>query len=185
VSTTIWSAYRTKYVGGLWPLVADLRRRVERRIRGVLKEEFSKFNGTTFEAYNHVNKMFKEQHPKQTRDYYGMDVSISFRDHLAHTYLIPYANGMMSGVWDFLRRHPLLEDFHYQNQTDKSAKCSDREWEIRRHTWDLIGLKDMHSDTGRWHDSLVLDVLSPPTFFRLAYPLIYKKGIQSGKKSKS
>jgi hypothetical protein len=91
-----------------------------------------------------------------------MDVAITFRQHKKRIYVIWYANGMMHNVLDFLNTDRQSEDFHYQNQSDKSAKCSDKAWKARGKLWD-----EMIDPDTRWWDMLVLDIFSHTNFYRL------------------
>lgn len=174
MSIKIYPAYRTKAGANLFSLVESLRERVEKNVRKVLKEEMASLGGTPFEAYERIKTEFTKQHVRAERNHYGMDVSITFREQGQRYYVIPYANGMMQGVWKFLDRHKWLEDFHYQNSTDKSAACTDAEWEARKRIWESLGCNEVTSSS-RWWDYVALEVLTPDSFFRVAYPLIYNK----------
>lgn len=175
MSTKIYDAYRTRKNGvNLFSLVRLLRARVEKNIRKVLAKEMARISGERYSVYNYLREEFTKQSVRAERHQYGMDVSITFRELGSRYYIIAYANGIMQDVWKFLARHPWLEDFHYQNSTDKSAKCSDAEWEARHQTWKKLGYNNVASSS-RWWDVVTVDVLNPDSLFRIAYPLIYNK----------
>jgi hypothetical protein len=182
MSTKIWDAVRTKPGVKLWPLIASIRLKAEKNIRKKLEEEIQrllkekrkkKVKWTRWQAFSHIQQQFRNQHQSPFRNWYGMDVSLAIRERRGRLYIIPYANGCMRGVLDFLKRDPRLEDFHYQNQTDKSARISDKRWETRGRIWDELDLDDTH-----WNDRLVLEIFHPEAFFRIGYPLIEVKGKQ-------
>lgn len=172
MSTKIWTAYRSKAGVKLWPLIASLRVKAEKNILRILEEEVKRLRKenkewTNWSALNHMRREFEKQHESAYRHYYGMDVSLVIRERKSRLYIIPISNGLMHKSLDFLHRDQRLEDFHYQNQSDKSAKVSDKAWETRGRIWDELDQDDTH-----WNDRLVLEIFHPGAFFRISYPLM-------------
>ena len=188
MSTKIYSARRLKRGVQLWPFVASVRVRAEKNIRakleffylqtvaeydqaaeGVKKEWQERLKVkpedkvSPFTVSRWVSDEFRKENINPMRSFFGMDVSMSVRENRGRFYIIPYANGMMQNVLDFLRTDRKTEEYHWQNQTDKSARCSDAAWEQRGKDWqEMLGKNDDH-----WWDTLVLDLLSPSNFYRL------------------
>lgn len=65
----------------------------------------------------------------------GFEVSVHVREDFSLVTLFGYNDLINSFVED---NSDWLEDFHYQNSTDKSADISDEEWDERRDIWDEI-----------------------------------------------
>jgi hypothetical protein len=135
---------------------------------------------TPFVVSGWVTREFHAQASRYEMDWFGMDVGISFRENKGRYYLIPFANGMMRNVLDFLRTDRQSEEFHYQNQTDKSARCSDAEWRERGRLWDEMLEPPEHE----W-DMLFLDILSPTNLHRIDPALQMFPGVVRKKKRKS
>lgn len=189
MSTKIYGARRLKPGVKLWSFAASVRTRAEKHISEELTEWYHRMleqaedpmrrqsllellklglehTGpiTAYHFSNWINLEFKAQSIRSMCDPFGMDVSVVFYEHKGRIYFIPCANGMMSETLNFLRKDSSSEDFHYQNQCDKSADCSDTAWERRGKTWEAMTTPDGHLANG-----LVLELLSPMSFFLLDY----------------
>lgn len=189
MSTKIYDARRLKPGVKLWPFVASVRERGEKHIKKELtawylrmmqqsakpknREQFIKMLGftldfdekfTPFMFSSWITTEYKAQSSRLVWDPFGMDVSVVFYEHKGRIYFISYANGMMSRTLDFLRNDKSSEDFHYQNQCDKSGDCSDAAWKRRGETWEAMMSPEGHLDNG-----LVLELLTPTSFFLLDY----------------
>lgn len=191
MSTKIYYARRLLPGVKLWPFVASVRERGEKHITKELKAWYlrmlksaaqpkerpglikllelpadykEKFTPYMFSHW--ITSEFKKQGARMAWDPFGMDVSVAFYEHKGRIYFIPYANGMMNRTLDFLQKDKSSEDFHYQNQCDKSADCSDAAWHRRGETWEAMMTPEGHLDNG-----LVLEILTPTSFFLLDYKL--------------
>lgn len=189
MSTKIYDARRLKPGVKLWPFVASVQARAEKHIKKELTEWYLRmlklatkpkerpgilkllglpadYKGKLipFAFSNWINLEFKKQAGRSTWDPFGMDVSVVFYEHKGRIYFISYANGMMNRTLDFLRNDKSSEDFHYQNQCDKSGDCSDAAWKRRGETWEAMMSPDGHLDNG-----LVLELLTSTSFFLLDY----------------
>jgi len=132
---------------------------------------------TPFMTSSWVSKEFHAQASRYQKDWFGMDVAITFRQHKGRIYLIWFANGMMHEALNFLNTDRQSEEFHYQNQSDKSAKCSDRAWAERKRLWDEMIDPDTH-----WWDMLVSDIFSHTNFYRLD-PALKMMGVIAKKRA--
>lgn len=95
------------------------------------------------------------------RSVFNFDVSVTFREHRGSIYIIPYCEGIVRNVLDFLAEDPRLRDYHYQNQTDRPEDISAREWRRRAAVWEPL------TDHNRWLDYLVLDICSWNGFWQI------------------
>jgi hypothetical protein len=97
-----------------------------------------------------------EEVQKEDSDYrYNLMV---YPDTDGSVYLMVF--GGHSVILNLLENFPELEDYHYQDQTDKTDDISDEEWEKRENTWDrLIGDDYIPVRHGLSLQSPALDVL--------------------------
>ena len=111
------------------------------------------------QAHDYVFQMFSRQMGSSLRSPYDLHVSVNVRKYRGRYLLIPYpGSGILGDTLRFLKKHPALEDYHFQNASDKSAKCSDREWKARGKAWDKL-LQDDVID-----DNLSLDIVNLDNF---------------------
>lgn len=86
--------------------------------------------------------------------------------HNAYAYIIPY------GFWYYQEiAEPLpffIEDYHYQNQTDKPKEITRREWTRRSKTWDEVLFRVNRSDEKLTHFVFEID-----SFYLYRLSLIY------------
>lgn len=101
------------------------------------------------------------------RSVFNFDAAVSVRHYEGQVYLRAHTD--LIGVLDFLKRDNRLEDFHYQNSTDKPSRITQKAWEARRAVWDGM------VDSGAYEVSLVLHVCEWDQFTTLlpsAYCLV-------------
>jgi hypothetical protein len=158
----------------LWEIVRDIRLKgqenVKQRMREVLegmmpavdarkknyrariKKGYSDQLARLFVAGEVFRKEYRRAANDALRDIFDFDCSVGFRSWKGQVYLIPYAGDGVYGVLDFLGELSYLEDFHYQNQTDRPDGVSSRDWKKRERVWDGV------IDSDRWQDLLVLEI---------------------------
>lgn len=111
---------------------------------------------------NWIRKGFREQTIKGEKDLLDLDVCVVFRKYKGRWLVVPYSgSGFFGKVLDFLKRDKRLEDYHYQNQSDKSARCSDAEWKARGEAWDYV------LEEERFDDKLVIEISTHGGFSRI------------------
>jgi hypothetical protein len=91
----------------------------------------------------------------------NFDVSVTFREYKGGIYVIPYCEGTMRNVLDFLAKDRRLRDYHYQNQTDRPTRVPARQWRERAKVWDAL------TEQARWGDYLMIDICSWSKWWQL------------------
>lgn len=113
-------------------------------------------------AHDYILRKYREQRAKSERNPFDLDVALAIRHKDGRFYMIPYpGSGFLGATLRFLARHPALEDFHYQNQTDRPRHISGQAWAHRARVWNWL-LEDE-----RWDDKLVLDIVTADGFGRV------------------
>lgn len=196
MSTKIWEAYRLSASVNLWEFLRDVRRKAETAARADLVTRVKaivtdyRTNPKDRALYDEALKRDKDSPPLSpwnAMDYLRMrykeaernewimfdfGVSITVRECEGRFYLIPYDR---MGVLKFLRRDPRVSDFHYQNQTDRPPRMTNREWGHRRRTWDkMFG---GYGEEG-WWDVVVLEILTTGNWYRVTAPIIMDKKLR-------
>lgn len=106
-----------------------------------------------------VFRNYMKQLGQMDKNQYDLNVALVVRQYKARFYLVPYpGSGFLGRTLEWLKRHPALEDFHYQDQTDKSAKVSDRAWRQRGEVWDAM-LNDAPGGANTSGDRVVLEIV--------------------------
>lgn len=175
MSLKVWRAYRLKRSQDLWPFVADVKRIGTEKIKEELHKIFKQFMeavDTKSDGYAEAlavyegndqlaralvtDRFFREGYKAASvsmeRSHFNFDVSVTFRRHKRWIYLIPYCDMFMQKTLDFLDKDPRIEDYHYQNQTDKPSKIPMREWLERAQVWEAITEQDV------WPSYLTLEL---------------------------
>ena len=197
MSTKIYDAFRVRPAVDIWAVLQDIQRRAEKnvvkRLRAFYIEEMEGIDPES-PAYREarakdpkgseaglrlrivhdlVREGYRETSTRLQRSRYDLDVSVALTHHETGYYLRAFCDsfGIAGGSLDFLRRHPDLEDFHYQNQTDRPKPLTEGEWEERRKIWD-----EMMDKHGHLKCQLVLEVSSWQGFHRIDpwYELLQK-----------
>jgi hypothetical protein len=188
MSTKIWTAYKLDKISDLPKLVADVQRQGRENVRAKLRElverlvaapemkgderykkELERRSVSTPQhlreraaAINAACLILREGYKSQLgegrRSDMDFNVSVAVRFHGRGAYLIPHCDMHMCNVLNFLSEHPLLSDFHYQNQTDKPEEISDKEWRKRERVWDAI-------DERGWSNYVLIEVCSWDSYF--------------------
>lgn len=180
MSTMILNAYKVKD-GDLWGTARYIRERGEKevieRFRGFYRDfimgldaedpvyrealakdpERKEVLTRLFMAHDVLQDGFKKSVTNPRRETFDPEVSVAFTQHATGVYLRAFCDpvSLLGGSLDFLRTHPNLEDFHYQNQTDKPKSVSLEDWDARATIWN-----DMTTRSGVFRDQLVLTISS-------------------------
>jgi hypothetical protein len=86
---------------------------------------------------------------------------VTFRQKGRYIYLKKYCSGVVGDVLNFMDRDSRLQEYHWQNQHDGPDEVSAREWKAREKVW-----RHLLEDAREW-DQLVLEIVSPDSFYRL------------------
>ena len=188
MSLKVWIAYELKRPSTLWEFAASVRVKAQENIKRTLRkyyegyilmlkedpktrrwfiERMSESIGimqsdkiTLTDLSHYVFLEFKKTLGELEHNPFDFDISLVFRQYEGRIFMVPYTAGMAGNALDFLKRDPRVRDFHYQNSTDKSAKCSDAAWERRGKVWDRLLEED------KFGDKLVLEIASYCGFHR-------------------
>jgi hypothetical protein len=184
MSTKIYGAYHVKNTNGiqLWPFLRDLKKRADKschdKLVQVIEELMASVNPESDAyiedddrsdtakrlqiAHDCLTKEYEKQANSHRRNPFYLDVTISIHENNDQYYLIAYCDfaSLMSGSLDFMNEMEELEDFHYQNSTDKPDEISEEDWENREKVWDEIY-------KAGWMMQLTLDIVTNTGFFRI------------------
>jgi hypothetical protein len=174
MSLKVYEAYRLKRSSDYWKLTKDIQKTATLKLRTHLAELFMKLmDGVDVNSEKYktgiqkgtsegslraeivdgfLRDMYKESTISPYRSTFNFDVSVAFREYRGRVYLIPYAD--IQGLFDFLEEDPRLEDYHYQNQTDRPVTISRTEWGRRARVWNAL------SDADRWSYYTLVDICS-------------------------
>lgn len=189
MSIKVWTAYRTKPGVDIAQLVHDIRVKAHKNMAKLLVAEYKRlvsgaandkqFRDVIFNTLGmpikpdsrvsfsnisqYVRKMYGDQLNKSSKDWFDLDTAVVFRKVGNRWILVPYpGSGFLRTSLDFLKRDKRLDDYHYQDQSDKSAKCSDKAWKARGKVWDK--LLDLDGP-GLFWDKLALELMSFTGFY--------------------
>lgn len=194
MSTKIYTAYKLKSSKDLWPFIHDTRLKATRNLQKRLRDwylrrilsgdgavestsvdyaaykqnrlQHSEFFARLSEASTILRNGYKAASSSSLNDVCDFDLSIGVRQFEGEIYVIPSHGWGSRGLLSFLSRDPRLVDFHYQNQSDKPSRISNREWSKRGKIWNAM------EDTGQWRDVLVLEICTYPMWY-LMDPSMY------------
>jgi hypothetical protein len=184
VSTKIYNAFRVKKSVDLWPFLWRLRDTARENIKVALKAHYHDLvNRISPEAPDYrkaraesdrpdhsirlslardlVRNRFRENVTQSERDTYSLEVSVAVYPHKGRYYLRTFCESasVLRDVLDFVEQLPELEEYHYQNQTDRPEEVSAREWSERKRVWEEI---TEYQGVG---SHVVLDILSWTGFY--------------------
>lgn len=183
MSTKIYNAYRVKSsVTDIWGFLRELQQRARfeayERIQALVSNHSAALPADdaaflrlkdagwteTFAKEQVVWEILQQRHPV-AENYPKIDCNaqITVRELDGRFYLHAGWGEGVHGVFDFLNTMPELEDYHYQNQTDRPEDISEAEWEERRLVWDTLYDRN-------WSLGCVLDVVTPWNLFRYRLP---------------
>lgn len=182
MSTHIY-AFRMKDPAQLWAFVRDTRIRGEKNVRASIRsltrelmavvdpnsEEYKKRadDSKPDEIIRHsiacgtIKKEAEQAFLSPFKDAFDFSVSVAFKQRDGDIYVLPFCGLGAYDALDFLKRDRRLEDFHYQNSTDKPKRISKKAWEARRDVW--FGM----DEDGSWLDMLTLEICSRGNFYRI------------------
>lgn len=114
-------------------------------------------------AHSLISESYRKNSTSSLRDTYSLDVSVAVYPHDCQFYLRTFVEpiSVLGGVLDFVAELPELEDFHYQNSTDRPGSVSEADWDHRGDTWEEIF---KHEGVGR---HVALDICSWQAFYRI------------------
>lgn len=185
MSIKIYNAFRIKNPGEPWNLLWSLKDQALKniaekakayylfRIKNVIYTEpnfeddgdSELWRGRLRFVHNQVRQGVKENAGSMDRGIYDVHAAITVAPYEGRYYLRPFCDAtsvLVGGCLDFLESHPDLEDYHYQNQTDRPEDVTEHEWELRARTW-----KGIFSHKGGYPNQLVLDISSALDWWRL------------------
>lgn len=190
MSTKIYDAYRLKDRERLWPVLREIRERAQQevvtRLRAYYVTEMETLDPTCAAytaaraedparnevslrlsiAQDKLEEGFRKACTNLRRDYFDPDVTLAVTEHPTGFYFRAFCDPMsvLGGSLDFLRTHPELEDFHYQNSTDRPEDVSPDAWDERRRIWDEMATPP---SGGLFKDQLLLEISSWQSFWHL------------------
>jgi len=178
VSTKIWNAFRLRRGFDLWEVMTEIQERGRKRATATL----AKFmwglteNPANASAFGLILKLeadkselarvmeisratflaYREQIGKSERNVFDLDVSVAVHK-VGRRYLFrPFSgSGLLSSTLAFMAKMPALEDYHYQNSSDRPEEIGARAWAARAATWDRAMYPNWN-----WRPFLALDVVS-------------------------
>lgn len=175
MSTKIYDAFKVKDPRQLWPILWQIRDVARAEAQNALRDHYWKLvrsmeptaeqrkdQGDRSEAIfrlrlarDLVRDAFKENSTSALKDTYALKMSVAVYPYKGNYYLrLFYDHSSVFGkVLDFVKDMSGLQDFHYQNQTDRPEEISARDWLNRKNTW--YGLAALHKDIGN-HVVLVI-----------------------------
>lgn len=105
-------------------------------------------------ASDFLREMYLTQLGQTERSLWDLTVAIAARKSRRGWLLVPYpGSGLLQSSLAFMERLPYLEDYHYQNSSDRPDEVSARAWAERAATWDPL------LDDDVWRDRLDIDIL--------------------------
>lgn len=177
MSTKIYNAYRVKRGVKLWPVLWDIKKKATKNIQKVLIDMYNRVLSNEsaknevrgnlkleadcevgpIEVSDNIKKAYRLQLGSHARNPFNFDVKVSVRELDGRFYLIAHCDWVMGEVLDFLAKDKRLEDFHYQNSSDKPDEIPQREWNLRSRTWDRM-------DRAGWRNFVLLTICDWDTF---------------------
>jgi len=123
-----------------------------------------------------VKKVIKAAAQSRHKTPYDIGCWINFWVDGEHAYIIPVGacvTGLKYPEW--------VEDFHYQNQTDKPKRISQKEWNKRRDTWEQINLgvagdKSSHNARRLCHE--IFDPSDSMSLTELEFEMVWRPRIE-------
>lgn len=183
MSTKVYTAYKLRNPDKFWDFVRDVVPRGHAAVRKSLRKLYTelipcvdrrkKMYKDALARWEHdekarlaaVRKLVLEQAKEAdaTTQWSPIDlrVEIGVWEHRKQLYLIPFCNGAMRNSLDFLKEHPVLDDFRYWNNTDEPEGMSRREWAKRGRVWDAIRKEGWQNHTvigiSSWNSTYLFD----------------------------
>lgn len=192
MSTKIFDAYRIKDSAKVWQVLAEIRERGQQEVVGRLRAFYVK----TMENVDPESAVYKDARAKDPRrgevslrlslaedklragamksvtsmrrDEFDLDVDVAMTWHETGYYLRAFCDhvSLLGGSLDFLKTHPELEDFSYQNQSDVPPEFADRveEWHDRGRIWNEMMAPP---GSGMFKNQVVVEISNWTSFWYL------------------
>ncbi len=192
MSTKIYDAYRIKDSAKVWQVLAEIRERGQQEVVDRLRA----FYVRTIEDIDPDSAAYrsaKAKDPKRgevalrldlaedklragamksmtsmQRDEFDLDVDVAMTWHETGYYLRAFCDpvSLLGGSLDFLKTHPELDDFSYQNQSDAPPAFADRleEWAARGRIW---GEMMAPPRSGMFKNQVVVEISNWTSFWYL------------------
>lgn len=193
MSTKIYNAFKIKDRNRVWLVMGDIRERGERevverlrkyyrsfvdnidpedekykaeRAKDIERESYPDYATRLHIAQTALRDGFRKSVQSMQRDFFDPDVSVALTWHETGFYLRAFCDNvsLLGGSLDFLKTHPDLEDFHYQNQVDPPDDIPPDEYEARGRIWDEMSVP---KGSGILKNQLILEISSWGAFWRL------------------
>lgn len=188
VSTKVYNAFKVKDPAQLWGLIDTIFHRGRANVEEALRAHYvhevrhmDPLDKAYAEAWalsdspeanfrlqrvrDMVRDRYKENVTKIEWDTYSLDVRVCFYPYKDQVYVRTFceSGSIFRDVLNFVKHLPELEDFHYQNQTDRPEEITPEDWDNRRRVWDGISKKNhdigIHVDLeiSSWHSFYLVD----------------------------
>lgn len=188
MSTRIYNAYRVKQPSKVWDVVHAIFEQGQANVTQTLRDHYTHLVRTVDPemkdyqearaksdseelgfrlrwARDKTYKGYRENLTKLEWSTYSLDVTVCLYPHKGQYYLRTFCEGgsLFGKVLDFVETMPELEDFHYQNQSDRPDEVSARAWSHRKQVWDEISKVNhdigLHVDLAicSWHIFRLID----------------------------
>lgn len=159
MSTKIFDAYRFTKRGTPWETLWAIRDKAienieaqcldfyRHRMENIIytEDDFKGDPNDWTHRLTHVHEATLEAVKKQAnsmrRNDFDVDVSIKVAPYKGRFYLRAFCDHvsvLVGGCLNFLDEHPALEDYHYQNCTDRPEGVTAQAWRHREKVWDAI-----------------------------------------------
>ena len=146
MSTKIYDSYRTNAtLSTLLKQFCLLRKECEKKAHELILQKIKSFKpansnkGVYSEIISLIGNDAQKMYDSGWRGDLDFEVSVSVFEHKHLRYLMFFGNRkMIDLVVQALNKNLFLEDYHYQNSTDKPENVTEKAWNKRKKTWNAI-----------------------------------------------
>jgi hypothetical protein len=159
MSTKIYDAYRFKEPGYHWDKLWEIQDRARENIKANVRAyylrrvedivytdpEYDKdpesWFGRLMYVHDKTSKAVREQAVSPRRDVFDVECSVTVSPFEGRMYLRVFCDRcslLVGGALDFIKEHPDIEDYHFQNQADMPEGMTEEAWREREKTWEAI-----------------------------------------------
>jgi hypothetical protein len=147
MSTKIYNAYRVRRGVKLKHLIQNWHKQGTQNVYYRMRQAASRLDG----GIKELKEKYLIQSKTMLRSKFDFNGSITFRFSKGRIYvqvfegdgLVTIVGQKVKRALDFVGKDSRIEDYHYQNSSDRPEYISDREWKARRDKWDeLYGYED-------------------------------------------
>jgi hypothetical protein len=167
MSTKVYNAFKVKDPANLWRLIDKIFHKGRANVDKTLREHYlqkvrhmdpsdkeyieaweksdsSEANFRLYRVHDKLRSRYKENTVRLEWDTYSLDCTVCIYPYRDQFYLRTFCEGgsIFRNVLDFVKKLPELEDFHYQNQSDRPDDIPAKDWANRRRVWDGISKKN-------------------------------------------